>query len=156
MRPRLILVAGALNEREAPLIEDLLQPRQPRMQTERDAGRVAADLQHLSRRDRQRRPAAVVERIVVRNQHAERIVAAAQIQNDQIAAAGALRASQIGQKRRRRERDGERGNAALDELPSRDPHCSWYSGDPPIRWTSPGAFTWRCASLPVHALVAVR
>ena len=94
------------------------------MKTEGSARRVAANLQHSGGRDRDRRPAIAILRIVVRNQHAERIVAAAQIQDDEVASRAALRSREIGQKRRRREADGERGNAAADELASGDGHMS--------------------------------
>ena len=48
VRPARILIAGSLNDGEAPLVEDALQPGQPRMQTERPTARVAADLEHLT------------------------------------------------------------------------------------------------------------
>src|SRR4029453_10230316 len=120
---------------------------------ERDARRIAADLEHLPGGNRQRRPAAGVERIVVRNQHAERVVAAAQVQHHQVAAAP-LRAHQIREELGRGKRHGERRDAAFDELPSGDFHISWYSGDPAIRWTSPTAFDWTCAVDAVQAPVA--
>src|SRR6185295_873992 len=50
MRAALILVPGALNERQAALVENLLHPGESRMQTEGDARRIGADLQHLARR----------------------------------------------------------------------------------------------------------
>src|SRR5439155_5537087 len=110
---RLVLVARSLNQGKAALIEDLLQARQPRVKPERNAGAVAADLQHLARRHGQRWPAAVVERIVVRDQHAEGVVAAAQIQDDEIADVRALRAREIGEELRRRKRHRERRYAAF-------------------------------------------
>ena len=81
---------------------------------------VAADLQHVGRRDRDRRPAGAVLRIVVRDQHAERVVAAAQIEDDEVAPGAALRAREIGEKRRRREADGEGRDAAAHEFASGD------------------------------------
>src|SRR5262249_51068600 len=116
MRAALILVAGALYEREPALIEDLLQAGEPRMESEGDVRRGGADLQHLPGWHSERRPPAVVVRIVVRNHRAERIVAAAQIQHHQIPPAAALRAREVRQEFRRRERDRERGDASLDEL----------------------------------------
>src|SRR6185295_214333 len=115
-----------------------------RMQAERNARRVGADLQHLPGRDRQRRTAARVERIVVRDHHAERVVAAAQVQHHEVAAAP-LRPHEIREELGRGKRHGERRDAAFDELPSGDFHISWYSGDPAIRCTSPTAFDWTWA-----------
>jgi hypothetical protein len=106
------------------LIEDLLEAGQPRVQAERGPRRVGADLQDLPRRHGDRRPPAVIERIVVRHQHAERVVAAAQIQHDEVPRPRALRAREIRQELRSGERHRERRDAALDELPSGDLHVN--------------------------------
>ena len=55
-------IAGALDDREPALIEDLPQAGQPRVQPERDTATVGADLQHLTGGNRELRPAAVVVR----------------------------------------------------------------------------------------------
>src|SRR5205823_7638040 len=135
-----------LNQREAALLENLLQTGKARMQAEAGARRIGSDLQHLTGGYGERRPAAVVERIVVRHEHAQRVVAAAQIEHHEIARVRALRLREVGQELRRGERHRERGDAAFDELPSGDLHISWYSGDPARRCTSPAALLWICAS----------
>ena len=150
MRAAGIFVADALNEREPSLVEDVLQSRELRMQTERLAAGVAADLQHRAGRNRQRRPPAVIERIGVRHEHAEAVVAPAQIQHDEIAAGRALRAREVGEKCGRSQADGESGHAVLHERASGD-HTNWYSADPRIKWTRPDPFVCSCASDPVHA-----
>src|SRR5262249_31934479 len=133
-------VSGPLHDGQAAGLENLLEAGQTWMKAERDARRIRPDLQHPGRRHPQRGTAARVERIVVWNHHAERVVAAAQIEDHEIAQLGALRRSQIAHEFRRRERDRKRGHAAFDELTPGDLHWSWYSGDPAIRWTSPAAF----------------
>jgi hypothetical protein len=52
VRPALVFVAGALDEGEPSLIEDLLEAGQPRVQPEGDLRRVGADLRDLAGRDR--------------------------------------------------------------------------------------------------------
>ena len=76
MRPARIRVANALDQRQAALTEDVQQARQPWMQAERLAARIAADLQQRAGRNRQRRPPAGIERVRVRDEHAEAVVAA--------------------------------------------------------------------------------
>ena len=154
MRPALIRIAGALHEREPALIEDLLQAGEARVQAQRHVRRVGPDLQNVGGRHGQRRPAAVVKRILIGDHRADRVVAAAQIEHHQVPDACALRAREIAQKLGRRERHGEGGGAALHELASGDFHTNWYSAEPAIKWTNPGAFAWSWASLPVHAVVA--
>src|SRR6185312_15083871 len=92
------------------------------MQTERDAGAVGSDLQHVRSRDADRGTSIAVLRIVVWNQHAERVVPTAQVQHDEISARAALRACQIREEGRRREADGECRDAAAHELASGDGH----------------------------------
>src|SRR5207253_10964475 len=92
------------------------------------------------------------ERILIRDHRAERVVAAAQIEDHQVPDVRALRAREIAQELGRRERHGEGGGAALHELASGHFHTNWYSAAPAIRWTNPGAFSWSWASLPVHAV----
>ncbi len=64
--------------------------------------------------------AAVVERVLVRNDGAQRVVAAAQVEHHQAARPRALRPGDVAQERRRREADGERRHAAADEVSTRD------------------------------------
>src|SRR5262245_54196852 len=149
MRAARVLIADPLNDREAALIEDVALPGEPRVQAERLAAAVAADLQHGRRRDAERGATAVIEGIGIGDQRAQPVVAAAQIEDDEVAARGALGASEIGEKRRRGESDGERRDAVLDEGASRD-HMNWYSADPRMRCARPEAFVCICASDPVH------
>ena len=81
------------------------------MQTKRLARRVAANLQHLSRRNRNCRPAAVIERILVRDERVQRVVPAAQIDDHEVAGACALRPCNIAQERGGRETDRESRHA---------------------------------------------
>src|SRR5829696_4573797 len=108
------------------------------MKAKCNSSTVTANLQHRPGGDRDRRPSGVVLRIVVRDERAERIVAAAQIQNDQVASCPPLRASQVGEKGWRGEADGEGGNAAADELASGNRHiwCPTRVGSRPNRQSS--------------------
>ena len=121
------------------------------METELVSGGVAADLQRLTGRHRERRTPARVERIAIRDEHAERVVAAAQIHDDEIAEARALGQRDVAEKSRRRKAERKRRHAAPHEVASGVFHTSWYSEDPTIRCSSPGAFTRSCASVPVHS-----
>src|SRR5689334_3723966 len=106
MRAALVRIAGPLYQRKAPVVKNLPESRQPRMQTERHVRFVGADLQHVGSRNGERRPAAVIKRIVVRNQHAQRVVPAAEIQDDQVARMSTLCSSEVAQELRSREGDG--------------------------------------------------
>ena len=92
------------------------------METERNAGTIAPNLQDIGRRNGDRRPAAAILRIVIRNQHAERVIPPAQIKDDEVLPRAALRSREVRQKRRRRKADRERCHAAAYELASRDGH----------------------------------
>ena len=118
MRSAGVLIAGALNQRHASLVENRFQPREPRVQAERHAGRIGADLEHVAGGHRQRRPAAVIERVGVGNQHAERIIAAGEVQHDERAQRQALRFGHAAQNRRRRKTVGEGGDTALEKRSS--------------------------------------
>ncbi len=86
------------------------------MEAELVACGVAADLQHLAGGYCQRGTPALIERIAIRHEHAERVVAAAEIEHDEIPERRALRERDIGEKARRRETQGERADAAADEM----------------------------------------
>ena len=118
-------------EGEPALVEDVAESGHFRMQAERLPAVVAADLQHRARGNRQRRPAAVIEGIGVWHEHAEAVVPAREIEDDEVASRR-LRARQVGEERRRGETDRERGHAVLDERASSD-HTNWYSGSPRIK-----------------------
>jgi hypothetical protein len=86
------------------------------MEAEHPAAAVAADLQDLARGHRERRPPAVVEVVGIGNERAQRVVAAGEIQDDEVPSGRSLRARQVAEKRRRREPDRERGHAAAEEV----------------------------------------
>ena len=88
------------------------------MQTERLAAAVTANLQHLTGGNRDSRPTAVIERILIRDDRAQRVVSATEIHHDEIAAPRALRESDVAQKRRSGKADGKCRNAVTDEFSS--------------------------------------
>src|SRR5688572_31547071 len=92
------------------------------MQAELHARRVAADLEDVGGRNRERGPAAAVERIVIRDHRAERVVAAAEVDHYEVARRNPLCERDLAHDLRRREAEGECGDAALDELSSREIH----------------------------------
>ena len=94
------------------------------MKAELIPGRVATDLQHLSRRHGERGTPALVERIAIRHEHAERVVAAPQIQDHEISEAGALRERNVTEKPRRGKAEAERADAAAHEIASGELHTS--------------------------------
>src|SRR5205085_1120138 len=112
----------------------------------------AADLEHGTRGNRERRTAAVIKGVGVRHQRAQAVIAAGEREHDEVAARGALGAREIRKKRGRREADRERCRAASDELASGN-HTSWYSADPRMRCASPDALVCSCVSDPLHAPV---
>src|SRR5262245_20880748 len=120
MRAARVRITGALHDRETPFIENRLQARETRVKAERLSRTVAADLQDLPCGNRNRRTAAEIEGIRVRDEGAERIVAAGEIDDHQVPRNRALRTRDINQKRGRREADGERCDAAANELTPRD------------------------------------
>ena len=151
MRTTRVLIPCSLNEGEATLIEDCAHPGEARMETELISGRVAPDLQRLTGRYGKSRPPRRVERVAIRHQHAERVIAAAQIQDDEVARRGALGKRGLAEKSRRGKADAECRDAAAHEFASAVLHTSWYSEDPTMTWRSPGAFTRSCVSAPVHS-----
>jgi hypothetical protein len=124
VRTARVLVASALHEGEAALVEDRPQPCQPRMQPQRLPRRITSDLQHLPRRHRDVRASAVVEGVLVGHDRVQRVVAAIQVDDDQAARSGALRARDIRQERRRREADGECRDTVADERPAGNLHLT--------------------------------
>src|SRR5690242_14560296 len=103
MRSARVLIAGALNDGEAPLIEDGLQTGEPRVKAERPAGRIGSYLQDVRRGHGDRRTTAVVEGVLVRDHSAERVVAAREVDDNEIARDRALRPRDVYQERRRGE-----------------------------------------------------
>jgi hypothetical protein len=65
------------------------------MKSKKFAGRIVPDLQHCSGRDRDRRTPAVIVGIGIGDEHAESVVAAGEVEHDQIAGRGALRAGEV-------------------------------------------------------------
>src|SRR5262245_40809312 len=110
------------------------------MQTQRDVRTVPADLQDVGGRHREHRTAAVVEVVRVRDQRAQRVVAATKIEDHQVAGTRALSPGEIREERRCRERHGERPDTAFDELTSGDLHMNWYSAVDATRCTRPATF----------------
>jgi len=94
------------------------QPAEPGMQAERPSRAVRSNLQHARCRHRKRRPARVILRVLIGNQRAERVVAAAEVQDDEIAPGLALGDGQVRQERRRRKGKREGGDAAFHEFAS--------------------------------------
>ena len=94
------------------------------MKSELVARGVAADLQHLAGGHRQRGTPALIERIAIRHEHAERVVAAAEIQDDEIPERRALRERDVAEKARRRKAEAERADAAAHEIASGESHTS--------------------------------
>src|SRR5204863_2511957 len=107
---------------EAARVENPLEAREAWMQSEGDTRGIRSHLQHVGGRDGEVRPPAVIKRIVVRNQGAQRVVTAAHVEDHEIADVRALRLREAAQELRRSEGDGEGSGAALDELTSGDLH----------------------------------
>src|SRR5919106_6727794 len=120
MRAARIRVPRALHDRKTAFVEYLAESHEARMQAEGLAAAVAADLQHLACGNGDRRTAARVERIQVRHQRAQRVVAAAQIHHDEVAAARALRQRNVAQERGGRKAYREGGDPLANEFPARD------------------------------------
>src|SRR4029453_8561479 len=123
VRPARILVTRALNDGEAALVEDALQPGEPWVQAERSTTRVGSDLQHLPGGHGNRWPPTVIELILIGHYGVQRIVAASEIRHYEAARSRALRAGNVAQERRRREADRKRCNTAADEITSRHWHA---------------------------------
>src|SRR5512132_4293953 len=111
MRAARVLVPRALDDGEPAFLENRLQAGETRMQPKRTARRIAADLQHGGRWDRNRRAAADIERVQIRNHRAQRVVAARKVDDHEAARSRTLRAGDVAQERRGRERYGEGGDA---------------------------------------------
>ena len=88
------------------------------MQTERDSRRVSADLQHVGGRNGDGRPPNGVVRIEVRDDGAQRVVAAAEIHHHEVARGRPLRERDVANGLRSGKAERECGDAALDELSS--------------------------------------
>src|SRR5687768_16624726 len=90
------------------------------MQTERLAAAVAADLQYLAGRNRNRRAPARIEGIPVRHDRAQRVVAATQVDDDEVAAARTLGERDVAQEGGRRKAHREGGDPVANEFPARN------------------------------------
>ena len=95
--------------------------------TMRAAPGIGADLQHIGGGHRNGRAAAVVERVLIRNDGVQRVVAACEVDDNEIARDCALRAGDVREERRGGEADCERRHAIANEFPPSDfgRHCSW-------------------------------
>ncbi len=83
-------IPGALHHRETTLIKDFVEAGKPRVKTKRPLTGVATNLQHLTGWNCERRPAAEIERVLIRHDRAQGIVAPAEIYDHETSAAGAL------------------------------------------------------------------
>ena len=90
----------------------LFEPGQARMQAELRTAAVPPDLQHVAGGYRKGRPTRVIVLIAVRDTGTERVVPAAQVDDDQVPRRHALRKRDVAQHLRRREPERERGDAA--------------------------------------------
>ncbi len=88
------------------------------MQTECLAGAVTANLQNLTGRNRDGRAPAVIKRVLIRYDRAQRVVAATQVNHHEITGPGALRESNLAQERRGGKADGKCRHTVTDELSS--------------------------------------
>jgi hypothetical protein len=96
MRPARVRITGALDDGETPGVKNATQPGEPGVQAQRTTGRITPDLQDLTWLDRNHRTSAVVERILIRHDGAQRVVTAAQVHDNQISRARALRLGDVG------------------------------------------------------------
>jgi len=91
-------IAGALDDREPAGVEDGAQVGQARVQAERVPGAVGPDLENVAGRDREVWTTREVLLISVGNERAQPVVAAAQVEHDQVAPRSPLRTGNVGQK----------------------------------------------------------
>src|SRR5207342_963721 len=98
-------------------------------------------LQNIPGRHGQSWTPAVIVRVVVRDQHAERIVASCEVEHHERARCLSLRFGQSTQEGRRREAVGEGRDAALHERSSGMLHwnlyTNWYCGAARMMCASP-------------------
>src|SRR5262245_20851805 len=92
------------------------------MQPQRTAGGIAADLQHLACRDRDRWTTAVVRGVLVWDQRIQRVVAAAEVDDNEPTRWDPLRLRDCAQESGSGKAECDRGNAVTNEDPSRYSH----------------------------------
>ena len=80
---------------------------------------VTPDLQDLTRRNRDRRTPAEIERILIGHDRAQGIVAPAEVHHDETSAPGTLGKRDVVQECRSRKADGERRDAVTNEFTTR-------------------------------------
>src|SRR6185503_19411890 len=97
------------------------------MQSQRTAGGIAANLQHLASRDSDRWAAAVVGGVRIRDQRVQRVVAAAKVDDNETTGWQPLRLRDCSQESRGGEAKCDRRNAVTDEDSSRYAHGRSYS-----------------------------
>src|SRR5580765_1469836 len=119
MRATRIRVSTTLHESETPFVEDVEEAAELRMQTERLSGRIGAHLQHLPCGHGNAGPAAVVSRVAIRDQRVQRIVATAQIDDDEVPRPEALCLGDRTQEGGRGEPECDSRYAVADEESSR-------------------------------------
>src|SRR5262245_53567042 len=97
------------------------------MQPQCTAGSIAADLQHLACRDRDRWTAAVVGGVLVWDQRVQRVVAAAKVYDNESTRWDPLRLRDCAQESGRGKTESNRRNAVTNEDSSRYAHESLLS-----------------------------
>ena len=115
VRPARVLVAGALHDRQTAGVEDALEPGQARVEAQLRTPSIPPDLQHRSSGYRNGRATRVIVLIAVRDDGTERVVPAAQVDDDKVPRRHALGKRDVAQHLRRREPERECGDTAPDE-----------------------------------------
>src|SRR5262245_42088987 len=92
------------------------------MQPQRTAGGIAANLQHLTCRNRDRWTPAVVGRVLIGNQRVQRVVAASEIDDHEATGGQSLRLRDCAQKSGSGKAERDRRNAVTNEDSSRYAH----------------------------------
>src|SRR5262245_44780960 len=139
-----------------PVIEDVQEATKSWMQPQRTAGRIGANLQHLARRNRDRGTAAVVGRVLIRDQRVQRVVAAAEVNDDEASRRQPLCLRDCAQEGGSGKTERNRRNAVTDEDSSRYAHgrsfyTCWYSAEPTRRRARPAARVVSCAEFQLPA-----
>ena len=157
MRAAGVVVSGALDDRDVTDIKHRLEPWQVRMQPERPTAKVGTKLQHARGGHGLRWTTRVVGVIRVGHKKTQRVVAATQIEHDQVPARTTLRQRHVGQEPRHAEAKRERRDPAFHKRPSTKSHAhmNWYSDDPASKWTRPADFAVTCGAEPVQTSPAL-
>ena len=156
-----VRVAGALHERQPPLVEDAAQRREPRMQAPSRAPRHRSPPAAPGPQARRSSAGGCSRSVLIGDQRVERVVAATQVDDDEPAPGNALRLRDVGQERGRREPEGDGGDTVTNEQSAGEVHgrpClhQLVFGRRDQQPREPGGPGVTCDSLPVHAPPATR